>query len=171
MTKEDFVRKLYPVAKELGEISPIFTVAQAALESGWGKSAIGNNLFGITTGSSWTGKKKLVLTTEYFSTAGVKFKDPEKIVGITKISAGKYKYRVYRFFRDYDSLGDCLIDHQEILKRPQFKDAWPYRKDPIEYTKHIVDGVGGKYATDPGYVKTMTSLIGSIEKEVKRLGL
>jgi flagellum-specific peptidoglycan hydrolase FlgJ len=65
----------------------------------------------------------------------------------------------------------CLIDHQEILKRPQFKDAWPYRKDPIEYTKHIVDGVGGKYATDPNYVKTMTSLIGSIEKEVKRLGL
>ena len=24
------------------------------LESGWGKAAIGNNLFGMTVGSSWT---------------------------------------------------------------------------------------------------------------------
>ena len=55
MTVNDFVAWVYPEACK-GEISPVFVTAQAALESGWGKSGIGNNLFGITKGSSWTGR-------------------------------------------------------------------------------------------------------------------
>ena len=49
MTVNDFVAWVYPEACK-GEISPVFVTAQAALESGWGKSGIGNNLFGITKG-------------------------------------------------------------------------------------------------------------------------
>ena len=52
MTVKDFVKWIYPQARKMGEINPVFVTAQAALESGWGKSAIGNNLFGITKGSS-----------------------------------------------------------------------------------------------------------------------
>ena len=48
MTPKEFVAWIYPAAERIGEISPLFVTAQAALESGWGKSAIGNNLFGIT---------------------------------------------------------------------------------------------------------------------------
>lgn len=165
MDKNSFIKQVYTEACKLTDgISPIFTVAQAALESGWGKSAIGNNLFGITIGSKWTGKKQLVLTTEYFSSPSVKFKEPERVVSIKKIAEKKYKYSVYRYFRDYDSIKDCLLDHQKILKGPLLSDAWPYRNNPIEFTKHLVDKVGGKYATDPNYVSTMTSIIKSVEK-------
>ena len=38
MTVKEFVKWIYPAAK-CGEISPVFVTAQAALESGWGKSA------------------------------------------------------------------------------------------------------------------------------------
>ena len=64
MTVKDFVKWIYPQARKMGEINPVFVTAQAALESGWGKSAIGNNLFGITKGSSWKGAVRLVTTTE-----------------------------------------------------------------------------------------------------------
>ena len=40
MTVNEFVKWIYPQAKLAGDIDPIFTTAQAALESGWGKAAI-----------------------------------------------------------------------------------------------------------------------------------
>ena len=40
MTKQDFIKFLYPSAS-LGDINPVFTIAQAALETGWGKTKIG----------------------------------------------------------------------------------------------------------------------------------
>lgn len=40
MTVKDFVKWIYPQARKMGEINPVFVTAQAALESGWGKSAI-----------------------------------------------------------------------------------------------------------------------------------
>ena len=45
MTVDDFVKWIYPHAKKT-DINPIFVTAQAALESGWGKSAIGLLLLG-----------------------------------------------------------------------------------------------------------------------------
>jgi flagellum-specific peptidoglycan hydrolase FlgJ len=61
-SKTDFVKTYYPIAKIAGEksgIDPIIILAQAAQESGWGNSNLAqnyNNFFGITAGSSWTGK-------------------------------------------------------------------------------------------------------------------
>lgn len=40
MTKQNFIKWLYPAAK-LGDINPAFTIAQAALETGWGATKIG----------------------------------------------------------------------------------------------------------------------------------
>jgi flagellum-specific peptidoglycan hydrolase FlgJ len=48
--KEEFVSTIMPLAQEAAAktgVDPRLIVAQAALESGWGKSAPGNNLFGI----------------------------------------------------------------------------------------------------------------------------
>ena len=53
MTPREFKKTYWPdieaVCRETG-LNPLFVAAQAALETGWGESAIGNNLFGITAG-------------------------------------------------------------------------------------------------------------------------
>ncbi len=171
MSLKEFVKWIYPRAKMNGEIDPVFVTAQAALESGWGKSAIGNNLFGITKGSTWKGAVQLVTTTEYFSHPNVTFKAPEKVLQVVKISEHRYKYTVKRLFRDYDSVSDCLADHFALLQRPQFADAWPYRKNPELYVRKLVDGVGGKYATAPDYAQIMDKMFVTIRKAVKEIGL
>lgn len=166
MRVSDFVAWIYPQAKELGEIDPLFVTAQAALESGWGKSAIGNNLFGITKGSSWNGAVRLVTTTEYFSQPNVTFKAPEEVLEVVQVGVRIYKYKVKRYFRDYDTVGDCLSDHLAILKKKGYADAWPYRHDAQEYLRRIVDSVGSKYATDPNYVETMLKIIEMVKSQV-----
>lgn len=166
MRVSDFVAWIYPQAKKLGEIDPLFVTAQAALESGWGSSAIGNNLFGITKGSSWNGAVRLVTTTEYFSRPDVTFKAPEEVLEVVQLGERKYKYKVKRFFRDYDTVGDCLNDHFRILRKKGYADAWPYRHDAREYLRRIVDSVGSKYATDPNYVETMQKIIEMVKSQV-----
>ena len=150
MTKKEFVSWLYPYAQQM-DIDTVFVLSQAALESGWGKSAIGNNLFGITKGSTWTGAVQLVT------------KAPEKVLSITPLANGKgYTYVVKRLFRDYDSVADCLKDHSAILQKPQFADAWPHRHNRSKFLRAIVDNVGSKYATDPNYVQSMEAMFRTI---------
>lgn len=171
MKVNDFVKWIYPQAKAMGGISPVFVTAQAALESGWGKSTIGNNLFGITRGSSWKGAVQLVTTTEYFSRPDVSFRAPEEVLGVKQVGDKRYKYTVKRLFRDYDTVADCLADHLAILKKPGYKDAWPYRNDPREYVRRIQDAVGSKYATSPDYVDTMDKLFRMVEDAARKEGL
>ena len=172
MTKTDFVKWLYPSAK-IGEINPVFTIVQAALETGWGKTKIGEyNLFGVTKGSSWKGDTLLVLTTEVFNSPDKKFLAPEKVVSISKVVMNgtvRYKYKVYRLFRKYRSLSEALSDHQRILQLPGYSDAWPYRKSAVEYAKRICDNKGSKYATDPNYLKSMLSIIKDVQNIVDSL--
>ena len=171
MKPNEFVRWIYPQAEELGEISPVFVTAQAALESGWGASAIGNNLFGITKGSSWTGPVRLVTTTEWFTRPDVKFKAPEEVLKVAIKGHGRYKYTVRRLFRDYATAADCLRDHLAILKKPGYADAWPYRGDPRQYVRRIMDARGSRYATSPAYVETMDKLFRMVERIVEEEGL
>lgn len=168
MTKEQYIGWIYPSIKDI-DMDKVFIIAQTALESGWGSKAIGNNISGITIGSNWTGKKKLVYTTEYFSTPNVKFKSGEKVISVTRLKDNQYQYKVYRWFRDYDTVGECIKDHIKIFQNDRFKDAWPYRHDRNEFLKRIVDSVGGKYATDPNYVKTMSSMFPSIANILRSL--
>lgn len=164
MTPKEFVAWIYPAAERLGEISPLFVTAQAALESGWGKSAIGNNLFGITKGSSWTGPVELVTTTEYFKTPDVSFRLPEQVLSVMQVSPSRYKYKVKRLFRQYDTVDECLRDHLALLQKPCYADAWPYRKDPEEFVKRIQDDKGLRYATSPTYVEVMNGMFRTVEK-------
>lgn len=167
MKVNDFVKWIYPQAKAMNEIDPVFVTAQAALESGWGKSAIGNNLFGITKGSSWSGAVQLVNTTEYFSRPDVTFRAPEKVMSVIKVNEKRYKYSVKRLFRDYDTVSGCLVDHLAILKKPGYADAWPHRNDARQFVRRIVDNIGAKYATAPNYVETMDKIFVMVEKAVK----
>lgn len=165
MTNKEFAIWVYNAAKNVGDIDPLFVAAQASLESGWGKAGIGNNLFGITKGS-WTGPVELVLTTEYFSRPNISFKLPERVMSVIKVNEKLYKYKVYRHFRVYESLEDCLKDHFAILQKPHFSDAWPYRNDPVEFTRRLVDNVGGKYATAENYFDVMKSIILKIKQYI-----
>jgi flagellar protein FlgJ len=172
----EFVEAVYPAAKALWEkqdsISPLFVTAQAALETGWKLDQDGtNNLFGITKGSSWTGKVKLRLTSECFSVPDKKFALPERVVSVKDAGGGKYEYLVYRFFRVYDSMEGCLDDHLSVLRKPGYADAYPYRNDPKMYAERVSDSAGARYATAPNYAAVMAGVIDSVERIVKELGL
>jgi flagellar protein FlgJ len=170
-----FVKAVYPAARALWEerdsISPLFVTAQAALETGWRLKADGtNNLFGITKGS-WTGAVKLCLTNEVFSVPDKKFVLPERVVSVKDVGGGEYEYLLYRFFRVYDSMEGCLDDHLSVLRKPGYADAYPYRNDPKMFAERVSDSAGARYATAPDYAAVMASVIDSVERIVKELGL
>ncbi len=72
---DEFIATMLPMAQKAAErigVDARYLVAQAALETGWGKSIIrqqdggsSHNLFGIKTGSRWDGASARALTTEY----------------------------------------------------------------------------------------------------------
>ena len=170
----EFVRKIYPAADRLyrtGGVSPLFVTAQAALETGWKIKGIGNNIFGITKGSKWNGPVSLELTTEYFKTPDVKFKASERVVSVEWMAPDKYRYRVYRYFRNFASLEECLDNHLALLRSPAYADAWPYRHDAKEFARRLVDSTGAKYATAPDYAAVMAGIIDNVERIVKANGL
>ena len=73
MTPPDFIKMLLPAAQACQRATGVpasITIGQAALESGWGALAPGNNLFGIKADSAWKGATISFPTTEYIN--GVK---------------------------------------------------------------------------------------------------
>ncbi|MBS1213400.1 MAG: muramidase [Proteobacteria bacterium] len=72
---EEFVSALWPHAQQVGSelgVDPKMILAQAALESGWGKAVMraadgseSHNLFGIKADRSWTGRSIGTSTLEY----------------------------------------------------------------------------------------------------------
>lgn len=164
--QHEFARNIYVAAQKATDIAPEFVTAQAILESGWGKARVGKyNLFGITKGSRWTGKTVLIKTHEYFNTPNRTFIAPERVVSVCKCKSGnRWYYTVYRLFKDFDSLADCLAEHSRLLQKPGFADAWPYRHDAEEFARRICDNKRSKYATSPDYLRQMLSLIASVRK-------
>lgn len=160
-SQRTFMREIYQAACRATDIAPEFVTAQAILESGWGKSRVGRfNLFGITRGSNWQGKTVLVLTHEYFNSPNRTFVAPEKVVSVAKCKTpGRWYYTVYRLFKDFDSLEDCLREHSRLLQKPGFADAWPYRHDAEEFARRISDARGLRYATSPQYATQLLTLI------------
>jgi len=166
--QQDFCKAVYDAAKKINEISPLFVAAQACLESAWGTRKVGNyNIFGITKGSNWNGKTVLVLTSEVFNVPGKKFYPPEKVVSVTKTAQGRYRYKVYRLFKDFSSYDECLREHLRLFEKPGYADAWPYRRNAYEFAKKIADCKGCKYATDPNYATVMRAMIESVRKIVE----
>ena len=162
MTQSEFVNKLLGPAQKLERksgVPALFTIAQAALESGWGVHAIGNNLFGIKANPSWTGKTKTVTTTEYFNdqNQGGKFAE---VISITPEN-GRYKYVVKDSFRDYDSLQDCLEDHTKFLvENSRYAKAFK-TSDPYLFADEVAKA---GYATAPAYASTLKSVIDTVKR-------
>jgi peptidoglycan hydrolase FlgJ len=141
---EEFVQKLAPhaieAAKKLG-VSVRALLAQAALETGWGKHmpAQGNtnsfNMFGIKAGGSWDGKRVNVPTLEYEDGVAVRRKDS---------------------FRAYDSPSDSFKDYADMVSSsPRYAGAVG-RGDDVAGFAHAL--VKGGYATDPSYAQKLTDI-------------
>lgn len=163
MSVKEFIATYLPFAKEAEEasgISAVFILAQAAIESGWGKSVEGNNFFGIKADSSWLGKKQLVTTTEYHSTHDVYY--PHLLSIIKK--GNKFRYRIKDWFRVYDSPADSFKDHAEFFfQNPRYAEALQHKDSPLRFAQEVSNA---GYATDPLYYKLLEKVIRMIEKEI-----
>lgn len=143
----DFVKAVMPharrVAAELG-VDPRLLVAQAALETGWGRSIIRNsdgtsshNLFNIKAHRSWTGPVTTVRTREYLGGAATMVRDA---------------------FRSYDSFEASFRDYVDFLKtNPRYRQALAQTHDPASFARSLQ---AAGYATDPGYAKKILSIFG-----------
>jgi len=164
MTSKGFVTKYYPFALEAEKqtsVPAIAIMAQAALESGWGKYAIGNNIFGIKfkTGD-W--KSQTVLTTEYSSDPkAFKYENVKSKVYDKK--SGKYKFKVWQYFADYKTPKDAFLAHSRLLLTNRYKHCLRWTYSPKRY---LIAVWRSGYATDINYGKKMCDMVDSIERRL-----
>ena len=159
---KSFALEIYKAAAGT-DVSPLFITAQACLETGWGKSAVGKyNLWGVKANASWKGNRVLVRTTEIIKSGhALVLQKGEEVISKTILKSGNVKYIAKLWFRDYDSLHDAVLDHNKVLM--DFTSAWPYRNDPYKFVDTLQTGPK-KYATDPSYASTMKGVYRTLEK-------
>ena len=134
---EAFVSRLLPAAQRASEDSGVpaqLIMAQAALESGWGKREIrmedgssSFNVFGIKADRSWKGPVAESATTEFVNGA------PQK----TRAA-----------FRAYGSYDEAFADYAKFLSNNPRYSGVVATRDPAE-AAHGLQRAG--YATDPEY--------------------
>ncbi|MEP7242557.1 MAG: glucosaminidase domain-containing protein [Gammaproteobacteria bacterium] len=145
LTPEEFVKSVWPGAQAAGQllgIDPNNLVAQAALETGWGRSipkdASGNssfNLFGVKTGAQWAGSSVDVRTLEYEH--GIPVPRTDK-------------------FRAYDSSNDSFNDYVALLRdNPRYAGALNTGSDTAAFASALQKG---GYATDPAYAEKLKAI-------------
>ena len=142
----DFIKRVWNMASdaasELGT-HPAALVAQAALETGWGKGiqkdAKGKNsfnLFNIKADSRWDNERISVTTVE--SRNGVAQKERAD-------------------FSAYSSLEESFRDYVDFVKSsPRYKDAVEQAEDPEAYINELHKA---GYATDPNYSKKIKGIM------------
>ena len=144
----EFLRKLIPYAEEAAQklgVSARAILAQAALETGWGKhmpqqadGQSGFNLFGLKTGSSWSGQRNNVSTVEY-----------ENGVAVQQQAN----------FRAYDSIAQAFADYTHLLSSSaRYVGALGHGEDIAGFAKALQSA---GYATDPHYAQKLHSIANS----------
>ena len=134
LTPQDFIAAIGPAAQASAAKTSVpasFTVAQAALESGWGSHAPGNNLFGIKADHSWAGD----ITTQ-----------------MTRECIAGHWIVIEAQFRAYPDWQGCMDDHAEFLHaNPRYVGAFKHADG--EGFARAVAAAG--YATDPAYAQKL----------------
>lgn len=122
-------------------------MAQAALESGWGRREItsadgspSHNIFGVKAGEGWAGKVTEVVTTEFENGRAYKTKE---------------------LFRVYDSYLDALNDYVSLLTNNSRYQSVLDAKS-AEDAAYALQRAG--YATDPHYGDKLVQVIGQIKQ-------
>ena len=142
MTNQEFIDQVAVYVKKYAAIfgicvhSPV--IAQAILESGWGKSKLASayhNYFGLKCGTKWTGKSVNLTTQEEY-----------EVGTLTTIKDD---------FRVYDSMEDGIRGYFEFIQSPRYSNLKGIT-DPKTYLETIkADG----YATSSTYVDNNMKLI------------
>ncbi|EJL44035.1 muramidase (flagellum-specific) [Brevibacillus sp. CF112] len=169
MTQQEFIAKIAPAAvvdMKKTRVPASLTIAQAILESNWGKSGLtqrANNLFGIK-GTGPAGSVSMP-TTEYVKGKPI------------KVNAN---------FRKYNSWAESIADHSAlILKGTKDKPTRYHGVLGADYKTACHAIWKGGYATDPAYPQKLIGLIeryglakydvdktdNSVDKEVPALKL
>lgn len=147
-TPQEFVEAMLPLARKVAPqlgVDPRMLVAQAALETGWGKKMIRGeqgqasyNLFGIKAGESWQGTSVNVSTLE--------FRDGS----MQREQAG---------FRAYQSYEESFADYVKVLQsQPRYSDALKNASDASAFGFHLQQA---GYATDPDYAQKIDRVMQS----------
>ena len=147
-SESDFVGEVLPsirVAAQALGVNPLALLAQAALETGWGKrmalTADGKpslNLFGIKADESWAGARAVASTVEYSG-------------GVATLQ--------HTAFRAYSSVEDSVKDFAHLLKNsPRYRQALEAGGDAHGYAQSM--GRAG-YATDPHYSNKLSDILNS----------
>lgn len=167
MNVKEFVDAYLPFARQTeGKtgISAIAILAQAALESGWGRSAPGNMFFGQKDTDGINGNEQLITTTEYSRRNDLKFPVIISVVPVVLHNTKMFKYTVKDYFRKYDTPEESFTDHASFfLNNARYKDALTVKGDPVAFADAIARA---GYATDPGYSSTLKSIIAMIQKNI-----
>ena len=142
MTNSEFIEQIAKCVKKYAYVygievnSPI--IAQAILESGWGKSSLASkyhNYFGLKCGSAWKGKSVNMTTKEEY-----------KVGTLTNIRDN---------FRVYDSMEAGVKGYFDFINTSRYANLKGV-KSPEEYVKRIkADG----YATSSKYVDNIMRVI------------
>jgi peptidoglycan hydrolase FlgJ len=146
--KQLFMSQLLPHAQEAADalgVDANVLLAQAALETGWGKSVIKNgqgessfNLFNIKADKSWQGKQASVSTVEYDGNVA------------RKEMAG---------FRSYESYKQSFDDYVNFIKtNPRYSEALKKAGNPTLYVRELQKA---GYATDPRYAEKIMRIYNS----------
>lgn len=137
---EAFVRSVWPQAQktaaELG-VPAKALVAQAALETNWGKRLAGggsHNLFGIKAGAQWLGDKVSAATHEFVD--GVRVAQ-------------------HAAFRAYHSAADSFADYAQLLSGPRYAAARGTGEDTHRFAQALQHA---GYATDPSYAAKIAAI-------------
>ena len=142
MTNNEFIEQIAKCVKKYAYLygievhSPI--IAQAILESGWGKSGLASkyhNYFGLKCGSSWKGKSVNMATKEEY-----------KVGTLTNIRDN---------FRVYDSMEAGVKGYFDFINTSRYANLKGV-KNPEEYVRRLkADG----YATSSKYVDNVMRVI------------
>lgn len=144
---DDFVRHLWPHARRAADklgVDPKALLAQAALETGWGRAVIrrpdgssSHNLFNIKADARWDGGRVFKDTLEYRD-------------GVAA--------RERAAFRSYGSYAESFEDYVSFLQAsPRYQRALEQAADPQAYVRELQKA---GYATDPAYADKIHHIMG-----------
>ena len=161
-----FKKQYLPYALEserLTGISALFSLAQAALETGWGAHTPGNMFFGIKATALTPDHLKQLLRTQEILPKPARKGDFPEILSITPLPNGKYLHVVKDWFRRYDSPAESFLHHARLLTRnPRYRQALLHREDPLDFAHYIAQA---GYATDPDYEGKLRRIIRKINEQ------
>src|SRR5690349_11844676 len=142
--QQNFVRTLWPQAQQAGEqlgVDPRNLIAQAALETNWGRSlpGAGNNLFGVKASGGWTGPTVAAPTREFSN-------------GVSNETNAQ--------FRSYASPAQSFQDYVALLQsNPRYAGALNTGGDVQAFAAALQRG---GYATDPEYARKVSAIAQNI---------